>query len=200
MKRIIASLLLIGGLQTVNAASLNVSGGILFGASDVDVGGTLYDVSFADGACASVFGQCDNSHFTFTDQTSAIAASHAILDQVLLDGASGTFDASPILTNGCDSNNNCDVYTPYTTYPYPTPTDPNVGLHNALARNWSIQSSDGVFCCTNSSTTFDTTTTAYATWAVWTPVVPTPLPAGFPLLISGLAGIGLVGRRGKPVS
>ncbi len=36
---------------SANAATLNVVGGQLLGASNVDVGGSLYDVAFQDGTC-----------------------------------------------------------------------------------------------------------------------------------------------------
>jgi hypothetical protein len=46
---------------------LQVNGsGILTGVDDVVVGGSDYNVSFADGTCASVFVVCDAAHFTFT--------------------------------------------------------------------------------------------------------------------------------------
>ncbi len=54
-----------GGAQ---AATLDIVGGILHGASGVDVGGTLYDVEFLDGTCIVLFNGCDqSSDFTFTN-------------------------------------------------------------------------------------------------------------------------------------
>ena len=75
---------------------LNVNGsGILTGAHNVDVNGTLYDVTFADGTCASLFGGCtDASNFAFTTDADARAAAAALENQVLLNTVSGEFDSN----------------------------------------------------------------------------------------------------------
>ena len=70
--------LMAGGAQ---AATLNVIGGILHGASDVLVDGNLYDVQFLDGTCIDLYDGCDDvSDFTFQTQASAALASQALLD------------------------------------------------------------------------------------------------------------------------
>ena len=67
------------------AATLNVVGGQLVGASGVDVDGTLYDVEFVDGTCVDLFNGCDeSSDFMFTTEAAALMASQALLDQVLI--------------------------------------------------------------------------------------------------------------------
>ncbi|MBW2667882.1 MAG: hypothetical protein JRE13_16465, partial [Deltaproteobacteria bacterium] len=88
---------------SANALTLNVDGGgQLFGAFDVNVGGTLYDVEFVAGTCIALFDGCDDvSDFTFQTEAAAITASQALLDQVLLDSIEGNFDSQPNLTNGC---------------------------------------------------------------------------------------------------
>ena len=93
---------------------LVIDGGKLTGATGVDVGGTLYDVTFVDGSCAAVFAGCDQaSDFTFSDGTTALAATNALADQVFLDGNSGAFDSQPDLTFGCTSVTRCIPITPY---------------------------------------------------------------------------------------
>ena len=103
-----------GGAQ---AATFDVIGGQLFGASGVDVGGTLYDVEFLDGSCITLFNGCDDvSDFTFQTSLAASVASQALLDQVFLDGPLGNFDSSPNLTNGCSiglASTRCWSLTPY---------------------------------------------------------------------------------------
>lgn len=48
------------------AATVNVVGGELQGATGVDVGGTLYTVEFLDGTCVSLYDNCDaTTDFTF---------------------------------------------------------------------------------------------------------------------------------------
>jgi hypothetical protein len=60
------------------AATLNVIDGQLVGASNVDVGGILYDVEFLNGTCIALFDGCDSSaDFTFTNSVDAIAAAQA---------------------------------------------------------------------------------------------------------------------------
>jgi len=72
--------------------------GILTGANGVDVGGALYDVTFSHGSCVDLYSGCDQlSDFTFTDGFDAVAASQALLDQVLV----GVYDSDPSRTRGC---------------------------------------------------------------------------------------------------
>ena len=60
------------------APILQVTGGILTGATGVDVGGTLYDVELLDGSCVSVFSGCDDvSDFAFQTEAEANAAGTA---------------------------------------------------------------------------------------------------------------------------
>jgi len=101
-----------------HAATLNVVGGQLLGASGVDVGGTLYDVEFLDGTCIALFGGCDElSDFSFTSMAAATQASQALLDQVFIDGTGGNFDTQPSLTNGCANPSSCYAITPYGLIP-----------------------------------------------------------------------------------
>ena len=81
----------------------------LTGASNVDVGGTLYDVTFEDGTCIEVFSGCNDAaeDFAFTTSANAQLAAQALLDQVFLDpnssggGAPDHFDSIPDKTLGC---------------------------------------------------------------------------------------------------
>ncbi len=106
-----ALVLMAGGAQ---AATLNVIGGQLYGASGVDVGGTLYDVEFLDGSCITLFTGCDDaSDFTFQSQAAALLASQALLDQVFFEGVT-LFDWLPPSVTGCmPTNTGCSSYTPY---------------------------------------------------------------------------------------
>ena len=69
------------------AATLNVDGsGQKRGAAGVDVGGTLYDVTFRDVTCIALFDGCDEaSDFTFATQGDARVASQALLDRVFVE-------------------------------------------------------------------------------------------------------------------
>ena len=113
MRKVLLGAVLILMASGAQAATLNVIDGILHGASDVLVGGSLYDVQFLDGTCIDLFNGCDEtSDFTFQTQASALLAAQALLDQVFLDGPQGQFDSSPTLTNGCDVSP-CVSFIPY---------------------------------------------------------------------------------------
>jgi hypothetical protein len=92
---------------------LQVTGGILTGATGVNVGGTLYNVSFQDGTCAELFSGCDSgADFLFNQVTGNLAA-QAFLDQVFLDGPDGPFDSAPQMTRGClGTTNECTALFP----------------------------------------------------------------------------------------
>jgi len=91
------------GLSTA-ATSLDIRDGQLYGAKNVDVHGTFYDVTFADGTLVELYGEADeNSDFVFaasgdlnTAAQLAYDASQALLDQVLI----GIYDTTASLTYG----------------------------------------------------------------------------------------------------
>jgi hypothetical protein len=119
-KRFLASSLLsvavlfILAASSASAATLNVVGGQLLGASGIDVGGTLYNVEFIKDSCIALYDGCDSpDDFIFNTESDALLASQALLDQVFIDGVSGDFDSVPPLTVGCENANRCDAFTPY---------------------------------------------------------------------------------------
>ncbi len=87
--------------------------GQLYGATGVDVGGTLYDVEFLNGTCIDLYNECDEvSDFTFQTEQDAKQAAQALLDQVLVNVAGGDFDDNPKLTKPCSADE-CSLFTPY---------------------------------------------------------------------------------------
>src|SRR6056297_1647524 len=94
-----------------HAATLRVEGGQLIGASGVEVNGALFDVTFQDGSCASLYDGCKPELLTFSTQDGAIAASRALLDQVFVNTRDGRFDDDPSLTRGCFANLYCEILT-----------------------------------------------------------------------------------------
>ena len=91
----------IAAATPASAATLIVDeNGQLRGASGVNVEGALYDVEFADGSCVELFSGCDEvADFTFTSDTSALAAAQAILDQIFLVSNIGSS-----MINGCEGS------------------------------------------------------------------------------------------------
>lgn len=165
---------------SVFAATLQISGGTLTGATGVNVNGSYYDVSFVDGSCNSLFSGCINSAFTFNTIGDATAAAQALLSQVLL----GAFDDRSANTRGCNAGGSCSILTPYNhTLPY--------DLSAMTTYNAAIEASDQVF---GSSITPTISTTASPTqvFAVWTPV---PVPAAAWLFGSGMLALAGLGRR-----
>jgi hypothetical protein len=182
---VVAFLLATSGAR---AATLNVVGGILYGASDVDVGGTLYDVMFVDGSCITLFSGCDDStDFFFHTFAGAGAASQALLDQVFLDTVQGSFDTMPQSIAGCSSSVVCSAWTPYSVA--------GTLLSSRTAQNYAAQP-DGVGSINSLRTqVLAPEDEARMTFAVWT----VPEPSTGVLLGLGFAGMSsrLRGRRSR---
>jgi hypothetical protein len=95
------------------AATLLVNGsGKLTGAQGVNVSGNLFDVTFQDASCNTVFPGCSGFAFS-SDLTMAGIAAQALLDQVFLDVAAGAFETHPELTLGCSNNISGTAFVPY---------------------------------------------------------------------------------------
>lgn len=176
--------------QASYAAVLQVdANGFLTGATGVDVGGSIYDVTFNAGTCIPVYTGCNVTvDHIFPTATDAVTASQALLDQVFVDGSAGNFDSSPWMTRGCgpSSVTYCEAAAPYALS----------GLGNlAVAVAHNHQSNNGdLAVATLASPLSYSGSSNYVTWAVWTPSAPVPVPASVLLLLSGCAGIFGFGR------
>lgn len=187
------------------AAILDVRNGELFGASGVDVNGVLYNVAFLDGTAIELYdGADENSDFPFTnlsdlnDSSLIVAASQALLDQVLIDSPLGAFDSAPNLINGCRAPGACYIYTPLWVAPSGAMGVVSVYNKNTVGGD-DIGAGSG-------SNTFDTgwwleseSTADYdrAVYAVWSKTSSVPVPAAFWLLGSGFLSLVGIGMRIK---
>jgi hypothetical protein len=181
---------LVAGCCVAHAApTLQTDGaGRVTGALGVDVGGVLYDVTFAAGTCQAVFSGCDaQADFAFSTKDAADAAGAALLSSVFV----GMFDDDPTLTAGCSTldpfGQFCSIHTPYSV---------SAGVVLAsVATNWAAGSPnpDGVGT-SGFITTFDFSRLDNALLAVWEP---SAVSEPGTLALMGVAALGLLatGRR-----
>ena len=114
--KLIAFVCLVCSASVYSAAELVWDGSQYTGATGIDVGGALYDVSFVDGTCTSVFNSCDEaSDFQF-DEQGALDASQAFLDAFFYYGfptSDPNLDLDATLAIGCSNPDGCSFFTPY---------------------------------------------------------------------------------------
>jgi hypothetical protein len=172
---------------SANALTLDVSGGQLVGAFNVDVGGDLYDVVFTDGTCIALFSGCDsNSDFAFTTEVAGLAAATALAEQVFLDGPEGNFDTLPGLTFDCGSATVCGAYIPFATN--------GTTVQVARMENRAPPGSDRIQANRLLlGLSFDLSSDS-ATYAVFT-AVPVPEPSATSLFTLGLGLVGFAAKR-----
>ena len=166
-----------------SAAVIIVVGGQATGVNAVTVGSTTYNVTFAEGTCAGLFGGCDSlSDFTFQTQADAQAAGAALLAAIV----GSSFDTDPGTTFGCIGAENCSMLIPFSLG--------NLGFEAVSALNGSAVNSTAVVLSA-STTTFDTGTSITRVWALFGPATAVPEPSTWAMMLLGFAGIGLAMRR-----
>lgn len=171
--------------------------GQLLGASNVEVSGALYDVTFVDGTCTSVFNGCDDqADFVFTSSASAFAASQALLDDVFIDSALGMFDSEPSLTLLCRDADLCQIATPFMISVNQGTPSVQLGVAINVSPSYPFTAGDeprfgsGV-------PAFDTTTSAFWTYSRWSPAAnaSVPEPESALLLLMGIVGLTVARHR-----
>lgn len=169
-------------INNASAASLNVTDGILMGASGVSVNGELYDVEFKDGLIG-------NSFNTFTTYQFTLAASQALLNQVF----NGIYDSNPNLTNGCTSTIYCDLMTAYSTY-----SISGEQYHSFYTARNSTKETGDVGYISSTISTIDISKSSNNTLAIWTKqatATAVPEPEAYAMMLAGLGLVGFAARR-----
>jgi hypothetical protein len=118
--------------------------GRLTNASGVIVGGQSYDVEFYALPCEVALGTCGPAFDVFfTTEQEAVAASAALLLDVLIDVPGHALDTNPMLLPGCTVGTYCDVYTAF---------DNGGGndayLRTAVAMNFAAEGDPSAFALT----------------------------------------------------
>lgn len=184
---LLAVTLLFSSSIVMSMPILQVTGGILTGALNIDVDGTLYDVEFVDGKCTQIFDGCDDiTDFTFQTADSATAASQALLDHVFVVDVLGDFDSAPNLTLGCEGGATCFTHTPY--FPFIDQNSQFLMVAVKFALNQIIDSDDQVGDHPNIIAEEDFILQTSQVYAVWT-VSQIPEPTALSLFMIGLMGL-----------
>ena len=172
---------------------LQVSDGILTGATGVDVDGVAYDVQFIDGSCIGVFDGCLPSSFAFSTLASASIASQALLDQVFIDDI-WEFDAIPSATSGCSAENQeCIAVTPYAVAR--SEVDGELYFAGSGAFNSPGGLPDFTLGDISERVDFDYATVTTSVFAVWALSAPVGIPEPGSLALISVGLFGLVARK-----
>jgi len=169
--------------------------GKLAGAENIDVDGTLFDVTFAEGDCIAIYNGCDEAaDFELTSEQEALAAAQALIDQVFLNIPEGDFDTIADLTFGCDTAEPCSSQIDF------EPFDSQFILDIVLSINFP-GTLDFVFTSSAFGPDFDSGTDDEVTNAVFT-LSPTSVtePSVLVLFAAGLFGLAMSARRRRKPS
>jgi hypothetical protein len=177
-----------------NAATLLVSGGLLVGASNVQVGNQLYTVTFKDDSYINLFGP-NGAGLAATTAFDANQFSQALINQVFIPETSynSIYDTDPEKTVGCGSFSLCYIWTPWAGS---VPNDLNVSASIVLNVFGNQPDQIGLSPSLPLSVFADTSPLVDDVYAVWEVQEATvPVPAAAWLFGTGLLGLTGVARK-----
>jgi hypothetical protein len=111
MKRVFvgAVLVAVGWANAAAAAPvLQGTATTLTGINDLTINGVLYNATFVDGSCISIYGGCTNATLPFSTFSDASNAANAILAAI-----AGTYFDTNVGTVGCENLAQCYMWIPY---------------------------------------------------------------------------------------
>jgi hypothetical protein len=187
------------------SAVLVLEDGKLVGATHVSVFGYLYDVHFVDASCAATYGDCVDPSIDFpffvpppdffqagsydAARVAALEASTALLGQVLVDGADGSFDTTASRVKGCEYEAVCQVLTPFWVSGYM-----GAYLNVAAASNWSVErpnygetDSANAYLIGRSEDLAANPSQVFAYWTLSSPELSVPSPGTLELVLLAFA-------------
>ena len=164
----------------------------LVGATGISVGGTLYNVAFADESCVNLFAGCDSAaDFLFQTAESATQASQALLDQVFPTAPSVPFASQ--LRAPCDYSPQswCSILTPFSY------DGTHVVTSTMNYNNPGFKDDGPVLLNWNPASNYTNPDAANIAFAVWSRVEEEPVsePALLGILSFGLLILGVSRRR-----
>ena len=110
IKKMLALVALFALSLPSNAATLDVQGGQLVGVNDLDLNGSLYNVTFRASTCIAIWSGCDaDADLDFQTSADALAAVNALA--AAIDGSS--YDDSPVLIAGITETFLGRIFVPY---------------------------------------------------------------------------------------
>ncbi|GMG81213.1 hypothetical protein LNKW23_04250 [Paralimibaculum aggregatum] len=196
---LIAAVLAIAGLGCgpAAAAHLLVDGdGRLIGAEGVVTPLGIYDITLHETSCVALYNGCDGPEdVDFPDLDLARSVGQAVLEQVLIDGPAGNFRSDPTAIFGCSDPLRCYVVIPaevdgaydgmWAAAPFLNLYHISLGLPGSgVASSWTTRVESMALRDDSVLASFERVGDADV-----------PLPAALWLLLGGLGGLAVAGRR-----